>query len=251
MEGIYQTDVGQVRPHNEDNGAIVEDQIGQMLAFVADGMGGHQAGDLASLMAKEMLVDQWSENDSELFSPKDAEAWLLNTVEQVNEQIYQHSLTNKECEGMGTTLVAAIITKDFVSFSNVGDSRIYLFQEDILKQITEDHSLVQELVRSGQITAEEAMVHPRKNVVLRALGTEATVKVDVESLEWEEGSVLLLCSDGLTDKLSDEILQNMLQNEESLSLISNVLVKKANELGGEDNITLALVSNRSKGVDHE
>ncbi|MGJ9381359.1 Stp1/IreP family PP2C-type Ser/Thr phosphatase [Salipaludibacillus sp. CF4.18] len=251
MESIYQTDIGQVRAHNEDNGAVVEDQIGQTLALVADGMGGHQAGDLASLIAKELMVDKWSENRSELFSPKEAEVWLLNIVEKINEQIYQHSLTNKECEGMGTTLVAAILTKDFVTFSNVGDSRVYLFQENTLKQITEDHSLVQELVRSGQITREEAATHPRKNVVLQALGTEATVKVDVESLEWGDDAIILLCSDGLTDKLSDEVLASIIQNEKSLPIISNDMIKKANELGGEDNITLALVSNRSKGVDHE
>lgn len=247
MEGNFRTDIGKVRPHNEDNGAFAEGSFGQMLALVADGMGGHQAGDIASAMAKDAMLRYWQENTVQL-TPIDAEKWLLETVSKVNEELFDYSRKHSQCEGMGTTLVAAVCSEEFVTFSNVGDSRVYLLEEDTLKQLSEDHSLVQELVRSGQLTEEEAEHHPRKNVLLRALGTENKIEVDVKTIGWKTGSVLLLCSDGLTNKLSDQNIQNQLVIGQSLANVSEKLVEQANDNGGEDNITITLVRHQTKGV---
>ncbi|WP_416151000.1 Stp1/IreP family PP2C-type Ser/Thr phosphatase [Salipaludibacillus sp. HK11] len=247
MEGIFLTDIGKLRAHNEDNGGVVKDTTGQLLAFVADGMGGHQAGDVASAMAKEKLLNFWNENNEE-FNPKGAEKWLLDRVKTINDELFDYAQNNPNCEGMGTTLVAAVCSEEFVTYSNVGDSRVYLFEEETLKQMTDDHSLVRELVRSGQLTEEEAEHHPRKNVLLRALGTEKTIEVDVETISWKSGSALLLCSDGLTNKLSDLEIQDHLKTEDSIAKISDDLVKQANDYGGEDNITIALVRHETKEV---
>jgi len=249
MEGIFRTDIGKVRPHNEDNGAVAEGMYGQMLALVADGMGGHQAGDIASAMAKDGMLNYWHEI-TEPFTPEDAEKWLLKTVSKVNEELFDYSQNHPGCEGMGTTLVAAVCSEEFVTFSNVGDSRVYLFAEDELTQISEDHSLVRELVRSGQLSEEEAEHHPRKNVLLRALGTEQTIEVDIETISWKNGSILLLCSDGLTNKLSNQDIQNQLTIDQGLESISQKLLKQANDYGGEDNITITLVRHKTKDVNH-
>jgi serine/threonine protein phosphatase PrpC len=249
MEGIFRTDIGKVRPHNEDNGAVVKGEFGQMLALVADGMGGHQAGDIASAMAKDGMLKYWHEI-TEQFTPEVAEKWLLKTVSKVNEELFDYSQNHPGCEGMGTTLVAAVCSEDFVTFSNVGDSRVYLFAEDELKQMSEDHSLVRELVRSGQLSEEEAEHHPRKNVLLRALGTEQTIEVDVETIYWKNGAILLLCSDGLTNKLSNQDIENELATSQTLTDFSENLLKKANDFGGEDNITITLVRHETKDVNH-
>jgi len=249
MEGIFRTDIGKVRPHNEDNGAVAEGMYGQMLALVADGMGGHQAGDIASAMAKDGMLNYWHEI-TEPFTPEDAEKWLLKTVSKVNEELFDYSQNHPGCEGMGTTLVAAVCSEEFVTFSNVGDSRVYLFAEDELTQISEDHSLVRELVRSGQLSEEEAEHHPRKNVLLRALGTEQTIEVDIETISWKNGSILLLCSDGLTNKLSNQDIQNQLTIDQDLESVSQKLLKQANDYGGEDNITITLVRHKTKDVNH-
>ncbi|WP_199228149.1 Stp1/IreP family PP2C-type Ser/Thr phosphatase [Salipaludibacillus keqinensis] len=247
MEGIFRTDIGKLRAHNEDNGAVVENTLGQMLALVADGMGGHQAGDVASKMTRDGMVKHWNENNI-FFTPKDAERWLLETVTKVNQELYHYAQSNPQCEGMGTTLVAAICSDEFVTFSNVGDSRVYIYDDNKLKQMTDDHSLVGELVRTGQISESEAEHHPRKNVLLRALGTDNTIDVDVETISWKEGAILLLCSDGLTNKLSDQEIETRLNGDETISSISEHLVNQANDYGGEDNITITLVRHQAKDV---
>ncbi|SDY74224.1 protein phosphatase [Evansella caseinilytica] len=249
MDAVFRTDVGQLRPNNEDDGAFSTDDKGQMIVLVADGMGGHQAGDVASKMTKELIIKAWEENQT-TFSPKEAEKWLEDIINDVNGRIFTHAQENPECAGMGTTLVAAICNESFVSVAHVGDSRIYLKSGDEMRQITADHTLVGELVRSGQITRDEAMHHPRKNVILRALGTEDSIKTDINTIHWDSGSHLLLCSDGLTDKLLDAEINEQLSCEQTLEDIANQLIAMANERGGEDNVTLAIVrhSDPEKGV---
>ncbi|WP_280769038.1 Stp1/IreP family PP2C-type Ser/Thr phosphatase [Salipaludibacillus daqingensis] len=247
MEGIFRTDIGKLRAHNEDNGAISEGEVGQMLALVADGMGGHQAGDVASEMAKEAMLKHWQEISGH-FTPKEAEKWLLETVSKVNKELFSYSQSHPQCEGMGTTLVAALCSDEFVTYSNVGDSRVYLYEEEVLRQLSDDHSLVGELVRKGQLSEEEAEHHPRKNVLLRALGTEETIEVDVETVGWKNGSVLLLCSDGLTNKLSDQDIQSQIATNQPLETVAEKLVEQANDNGGEDNITISLVRHETKDV---
>ncbi|WP_026692079.1 Stp1/IreP family PP2C-type Ser/Thr phosphatase [Peribacillus kribbensis] len=240
MEAVFKTDRGKIRLHNEDNGGVFTNKDGSILAVVADGMGGHRAGDVASEMAISQLSELWKETGS-MTDPEEAEDWLRIHIVKVNDRIYQHSLANPECEGMGTTLVAAVCTKAYVMIAHVGDSRCYLLSQNSLRQLTEDHSLVNELVRCGQISKEDAEHHPRKNVLLRALGTEKNVEIDVSEHKISQGDVLILCSDGLTNKVNDSALQEIIESETVMELKSEELIRLANENGGEDNITLVLV----------
>ncbi|SET81099.1 protein phosphatase [Oceanobacillus limi] len=235
------TDRGQVRSHNEDSGGIFYKENGQLLAVIADGMGGHQAGDVASNMATSYIRDKWGQVDG-FTSPEQAEDWVGKVIEETNKSIYDHSLDKEECKGMGTTVVIALCTKEFFTIGHIGDSRCYFLDQHGFNQVTEDHSLVNALVQSGQITKEEAKQHPRKNVVLKALGTEANVESDVETRSWETGDKLLLCTDGLTDKVSDsEIHEYMKGLFDGLESTSQQLVDLANERGGEDNVSLIII----------
>lgn len=242
MEVAFKSDVGQIRSHNEDNGGYIYNQDGLLLTIVADGMGGHQAGDVASSMTIQILKEKWSET-ADLLTPTMIESWLMEAITDANALIYQHALENPQCQGMGTTLVAVVCTDHFVTYANIGDSRAYLMNGEMFTQKTEDHSLVNELVRSGQITTVEAEKHPRKNVLLRALGTEETIKVDIETIEWDEGSYLLLCTDGLSNKIKDEEMFNTLKKDLNLVEKITALIRVANERGGEDNISIALIYN--------
>ncbi|AZV42217.1 protein phosphatase [Peribacillus asahii] len=240
MRTIYRTDRGKVRQHNEDNGGVFINSTGIRLAIVADGMGGHRAGDVASTMTVDLLKKSWDEAGA-IETANEAEEWLRENITKVNEVLFQHAAENNECQGMGTTIVAAICTDKFASVANIGDSRCYLHNESGFKQVTEDHSLVNELVRTGQITKEDAEHHPRKNVLLRALGTELKVEMDIVTVMFEEEDILLLCSDGLSNKVSEQEMCNIVKNEHSLEEKATAFIDLANQYGGEDNITLVLV----------
>ena len=242
MKATFRTDRGRVRMHNEDQGGIFfrEDPSCMAFAVIADGMGGHKAGDVASEMTVSILKRAWEDTDLKE-TPASIESFLHEQIQFANSELYQHSLSHTECEGMGTTIVAALCTERTVTIVNVGDSRCYLFNEDGFKQVTEDHSLVNELVRSGQISKEDAEHHPRKNVILRALGTEANVEVDVRTIVFEEGDMILLCSDGLSDKLSETEIMEILKSGASLDEMADTFIQRANDNGGEDNITLAIL----------
>jgi PPM family protein phosphatase len=245
VKAVFRTDKGRIRSNNEDNGGTFVNKDGHYLAIVADGMGGHLAGEVASGMTISLLKDLW-ENTAGIKTADDAEKWLKDSIFQVNKSLFEHSLSNKECEGMGTTIEALIATEDFTTVAHVGDSRCYILNESGFKQITDDHTLVNELVRTGQITKEDAEHHPRKNVILRALGTEQDVKIDTKTIIFEEGDYLLLCSDGLSNKVSDEEMAGTLHSEVSLEEKADILVNLANEYGGEDNITLILLEFNDK-----
>lgn len=240
MKGQFMTDQGRVRNHNEDAGGLVLNKANQYLSVIADGMGGHQAGDVASQMATSIIEKEWLEME-EITNPEQAEEWLKTIIHQVNNQIYQKSISQKECQGMGTTVVMAICTADFTTVAHIGDSRCYMINEQGFNQITEDHSLVNELVRSGQISLEDAEHHPRKNVLLKALGTEEAIYPDIKTISWETGTKILLCSDGLSNKVSDNELKTFMENEESVEDMAKGLIALANERGGEDNISLVIV----------
>lgn len=240
LKAVFMTDQGRVRQHNEDAGGIFVNMDGNRLAIVADGMGGHRAGDVASEMTISQLKNEW-ENSNGILTAGDAESWLRSQITNVNSLLFNHAISNLECDGMGTTVVAAISTNRFVTIANIGDSRCYLLNESGFKQVTEDHSLVNELVRTGQISREDAEHHPRKNVLLRALGTEKAVEMDIKTIIFEEGDILLLCSDGLSNKVNEKEMSAILTNEEPLEHKAGTLISIANEKGGEDNITLAIV----------
>lgn len=240
MNGLFLTDRGQIRSHNEDAGGIFFNQSGDLLAVIADGMGGHQAGDVASQLATSLLQSKWQGAGTAL-GPEEVETWLRQSIKEINDEIYNYAEGREDCHGMGTTIVLAVCTESFISIAHIGDSRCYLYNEQGFNQITEDHSLVNELVKVGQITKAAADHHPRKNVLLKALGTEADVKADVRTIEWDEGDQLLLCSDGLSNKVPDEELGRQLAESENIEAAGSMLINLANERGGEDNISIAIV----------
>lgn len=239
MNQYFLTDQGKVRQHNEDAGGVFRNLDQQELSVVADGMGGHRAGDVASKMVKDYLSQKW-EKTKQILSRDDAQTWLKEVVIEANEKVFQYAENNPECSGMGTTVIAVMFASDFVAIAHIGDSRCYRFHNHELLQITDDHSLVNELVRTGQISREDAAFHPRKNVLIKALGTDLSVEPDILIAEWEEKDRLLICSDGLTNKISDKELALYLEKEDCLDNIGQELVSLANERGGEDNITLVL-----------
>jgi PPM family protein phosphatase len=240
VKTVFYTDKGKVRQHNEDSVDVFKNSHGDYLAVVADGMGGHRAGDVASQLVISTLKDMW-ENTDKFQTADQAENWLKTTINEVNQEVYSYSQSHTECEGMGTTLVGAICTSLFATIVNIGDSRGYILNENGFHQLTEDHTLVNELVRSGEISKEDAEHHPRKNVILRAIGTEATITMDIKTIMFEDDDVLLLCSDGLSNKVSEQEMKEILSNDDSLENKGEKLVHLANDYGGEDNITVLIV----------
>lgn len=244
MIGQFMTDRGRVRTHNEDSGGIYYNATQQLLAIIADGMGGHRAGDVASQMATEIIGEKWDEA-IHFTSPELVEKWLMNVLKEINQTILKKAQEKKGCQGMGTTVVISICTDEFVTIAHIGDSRCYMLDEHGFKQVTDDHSLVNELVRSGQISKDDAEHHPRKNVLLKALGTEENVLADIKTLEWEKGNKLLLCSDGLTNKVLDEELADYINQQKDIQNIGQDLIQLANERGGEDNVSLVIINHES------
>ncbi|WP_152656437.1 Stp1/IreP family PP2C-type Ser/Thr phosphatase [Oceanobacillus sp. CFH 90083] len=246
MKGLFLTHCGQVRNHNEDAGGVFENKSSQPIAVIADGMGGHQAGDVASMLAVENIKNRWEETER-VEHPDDMEQWFQQTIKATNEQIYQKSQENKQLEGMGTTLVAAAMVGNLLTIAHIGDSRLYIARGTQFEQLTEDHSFVNELVKRGEITEGDAEVHPYKNYIIRALGTDQEVDTDVKTLTWEAGDRLLLCSDGLSDKLSQTELAQFITADKGMDEIGQQLIDLANQRGGEDNISLILITHDGSG----
>ncbi|SFL47653.1 protein phosphatase [Paenibacillus sp. 1_12] len=239
------TDVGRVRLVNEDRAVVQEDINGVALAILADGMGGHQAGDIASQMAVDIIHEQLQTLTAEA-TVLERKSCLKDAVELANEKIFEFASQRENYHGMGTTVVVAMADEDTVVIGHVGDSRVYRINQSGIEQLTEDHSLVNVLVKSGQITREEAGHHPRRNVLTRALGTESTIEIDIQDLTWQQGDTLLLCSDGLSSLISSEqIAAPIHQAAGSLEEIAQQLVNEALTAGGDDNVTVVLVSNES------
>ena len=245
MEINFQTDIGRKRNTNQDFAGVFENKAGISLAVLADGMGGHQAGDIASQMAVNHLGERWSE--SEITEGDKAAQWLIQVIQEENELIYEKGQSVPEYAGMGTTIVSAVLLDQSFVLANIGDSRAYLVRDQMMTQLTEDHSLVNELVKSGEITREMAINHPRKNVLTRSLGMPKTVEVDVTNHAIEEGDYLLLCSDGLTNMVSEEMIQTVLISEIALQEKVATLISLANEAGGVDNITVLAIHFNKKG----
>ncbi len=240
MKTVFYTDKGKVRQLNEDSVGVFVNQHGDHLAVVADGMGGHRAGDVASQLTTSMLKELW-EKTERFHTADEAEIWLSTTIDHINNEVFSYSQSHSECEGMGTTLVGAICTSLFATIVNIGDSRGYILNENGFHQLTEDHTLVNELVRSGEISKEDAEHHPRKNVILRAIGTEAAISMDIKTIMFEDEDILLLCSDGLSNKVTEQEMKEILLNPLSLESKGEKLIHLANENGGEDNITVIIV----------
>ncbi|MDG5470241.1 Stp1/IreP family PP2C-type Ser/Thr phosphatase [Jeotgalibacillus sp. ET6] len=241
MQSAFISDQGKVRRLNEDAGGIYLHPQGHLLAVVADGMGGHRAGDVASKMAVNKIHELWMDSPA-IIKPVDAERWLQSSIENINENLHLYAKANKDCEGMGTTIVAAICTDEFVTIGNVGDSRGYIIsQARKIRQVTEDHSFVNALVQSGEITKQDAEHHPRKNLLLKSLGSDGLVKPSISTITIDDGNIILLCSDGLSNKLDEIILADTITQAISLNERASKMVDIANDNGGEDNITIAAV----------
>ncbi|WCN39037.1 Stp1/IreP family PP2C-type Ser/Thr phosphatase [Aneurinibacillus uraniidurans] len=247
MQSAIQTHIGCVRQTNEDSGRIQNYDDGWTLAIVADGMGGHQAGDVASQMAVESICEHMQFMHSEM-TPDERQRTLNEAIQAANQKILAYAAEHPECRGMGTTIVAALMNSQLGVLAHIGDSRIYRYSGGVLQQITSDHTLVNELLRNHQITQAEAANHPRRNILTRALGTDQTVKADFSILHWDEEDMLLLCSDGLSGKVSGEIIADILEGG-SLKQMAETLIAHALEAGGEDNITVILLRNQTEGVE--
>jgi protein phosphatase len=220
------SDTGRRRRRNEDNYVVAPP-----LFAVADGMGGAQAGEVASQLAASAL--EGGNSDA-----PDGPQRIDELIQEANRRIFDRASTDPSASGMGTTMTVALVEGMTVAIGHVGDSRAYLVRGDQMEQLTEDHSLVNELLKSGKLSEEEAQVHPQRSVITRAVGTDPDVDVDGFTIEAEEGDVFLICSDGLSDMVEDEeILEVLHQNREDLDKAVKALVAAANRGGGEDNIT--------------
>lgn len=237
MKSYVMTDIGRIRRVNQDYLFASDESVGNLpnLFIVADGMGGHNAGDYASRCAVEAVVQ--SVIESREFNPVRI---LRAAIQKANHEVYSQSMEREELRGMGTTMVAVTILGMYAYVANIGDSRLYVIGENI-HQITIDHSLVGEMVRMGQLTEEEGRLHPDKNIITRALGTEGHVKVDFFDVKLEEGNRLLLCSDGLSNMVKNEDICRIVLTCDETQDPARQLVDRANENGGKDNIAVIVI----------
>lgn len=240
METSYLTDPGKVRDHNEDSVIIIRNEKNEYLLAVADGMGGHKAGEVASSIAISHIGKRFRELGC-VGNKEDAINWIKEVVSEANVLIYRYTEENPESTGMGTTIVMSVLTEDFLLFGNIGDSSGYVVKNGKLHKITTDHTLVNLLVKSGELTPEEAKEHPRKNVLMKALGAQTTVEMDVFDVETDvEG--IFLCSDGLTNMLDDVQIEHVLNEELTAEEKVQKLIYKSNNRGGNDNISAAYLN---------
>ena len=237
MKSYCQTDVGRKRNMNQDFVYASEQPIGMLpnLFIVADGMGGHNAGDYASRCAVETMVD-YIENSME----KKPVRLLAGAVEAANTAICRKASEDRSMAGMGTTLVACCVDRDCLYVVNIGDSRLYLIDEE-MDQITRDHSLVEEMVQRGELTSEQARTHPEKNVITRAVGVKNSLKPDFFDVGLHPGDRVLLCSDGLTNMVEDAVIKQLVRQGPDLEQAGRSLIDTANENGGSDNISVILL----------
>ncbi len=246
LEVVRLSDVGQTRGHNED--AVASDvEIG--LVVLADGMGGYQAGEVASEIAVLTIVAELKETMPGLqpglfdhvFGMQAESQLVYDAVAQANESIYTVSQSQPQCAGMGTTLVVGLFTNNKILVGHIGDSRMYRLRDDEFSQITEDHSVLQEQIKCGLITPEQAKFSNNKNLVTRALGTAPTVELELHEYDVQVGDIYLLCSDGLSDLVEDEDIHLTLSTlSANLELAANQLIQMANDNGGKDNISVIL-----------
>ncbi len=249
MKVFFETNKGLMRENNEDN-FIVEEFERYSLFAVADGMGGHKAGEVASTIAIDVIREFFINNQGkDTFKPP---TFIIDSIELSNYKIREEAKTNPDYFGMGTTVTMAVLDKssDTIYIGNVGDSRAYLVRDGEIKQITTDHTYVNELLKDGEITLEEAKNHPKKNVITRALGGEEYVHADIFEIEFYENDIFLLCTDGLTTHVSDDKILEIIQKYGTRESVGK-LIKSANDSGGTDNITIIIVDNIIRGETYD
>lgn len=240
IETAYASSIGRIRKSNQDFVQVFKNKSDVTLAIVCDGMGGHQGGDVASTMAVSHLGHNFITTD--FSDAKMARKWVDVQLHSENETILKTADRFPDLNGMGTTIVLAFAFADSALIAHLGDSRAYIYTDGKFTQLTEDHSLVNELVKMGQITKEQAKHHPQKNIITQALGVSSTIEPEFTEINLNPTDIILLCTDGLTNSLSDPQIQQILATKDlSLKERCNKLINEANRLGGGDNITVCLV----------
>lgn len=245
MKSFYLTDVGKVRDHNEDNVVIIKNNNNETLMAVADGMGGHSAGEVASSLAIDYLVNSFNDSFNN-FDKVKAVNWLREKVVRINELIFDYVDKHPESKGMGTTLVISLITNDYILFGNIGDSSGFVLKDKALHKVTHDHTLVNLLMKAGKLTEEEAKDHPKKNVLMKALGANNPIDIDIFDCDTDITSILL-CSDGLTNMLDNSQIEEVLNDELEIEDKVIKLIRKSNNRGGTDNISIAYLDLKESG----
>ena len=240
MNVYSKTDIGLMRSSNQDYCKTGGLSDGSVWAVVCDGMGGANGGSTASRIAAETIAEQLKELYNIEKYHDDMEKLIKTAIAIANQRVYDMSLKVYSLSGMGTTVVAAVVKEEVVHIVHAGDSRAYLYENGSLTQITKDHSMVQELVDIGQITPEEARNHPNKNIITRALGTRENLKTDYNGVKFDKDSVLLICTDGLSNYLTDEDIAEFINKSRGDELVGR-LVEQAKMMGGSDNITVAVI----------
>ena len=241
MKISAKTDKGLVRSTNQDFYLAGELQNDVTWAVVCDGMGGAMGGNVASETAVKIISDKLTSGYHEGMNDNSIKHLIVSAVDAANASVHSKSVSDPALAGMGTTAVVAVVSSDSVYLAHVGDSRIYIISENSIVQLTTDHSVVQMMVDNGEISPEEAKEHPKKNVITRALGVEDTVRIDYSQEIFNEGDILLLCSDGLTNYVSDEDIMKICRENDRFAL-ADLLVEAANANGGGDNVTVVTVS---------
>lgn len=239
MKTFCLTDSGKVRSHNEDNLIILNNKCDEYMMAVADGMGGHKAGEVASGIAVNHLKEKFVSLDT-IGDKDNAIKWIRETVSEINNQIFDYTSKHIESKGMGTTLVICIYTKEYLLFGNIGDSSGFVLKDNKLFKVTKDHTLVNLLISTGELTPEDAKFHPKKNVLMKALGAVNPAEVDIFDVETNIDGILL-SSDGLTNMLNVEQIENVLKMELSIEDKVKKLITKSNNRGGTDNISVVLL----------
>ena len=248
VQYVLESDTGKKRKINEDRVAVLQRPDGLLLAVVADGMGGHNAGDVASSMTVDTLAEMFMEAGKDAFSSIDEKkSWLSLNIQKVNRMVYEYAENNPGCKGMGTTLIAALIEGQDCVMCHIGDSRAYVINGSI-EQVTRDHSYVNVLIDSGEISEEEAEAHPKKNWIVKALGTDPEIDGEILHFSTTALSYMLICSDGLSNKITKEEISSIILSEVPLSLKGEEMVNLANDMGGEDNISFVLLSLKDEEV---
>lgn len=248
LEYAFQTDIGKVRVVNEDSVGFIKNKNNLYLGLVADGIGGNQGGDVASAMITSHLGYLFENSNYKTI--EQAYMWLQRQLQVENDLLIQKGKQYTDLEGMGTTLVCLLAANKSCIIANIGDSRGYRFRNGKLIQITQDHSLVNALLKEGAITREEAQNHPQKNVIVRTLGINHDAQMDRYTLSVQPNDIFLLCTDGLSKLVSSQEITEILNTNDSLEQKCAMLVSKAREKGGTDNITVLLTTTR-KGGDPE
>lgn len=238
MEARFFTDIGVTRARNEDAGGVFINRTGQQLLLICDGMGGHNAGDVASQFVKEQL--QYRFEQENLIELSQAQEWLKRHLTEINHELYQLAHQDNAYQGMGTTIVAAIIYEEKIVIANIGDSRAYLINDRDFRQVTNDHTFVNHLVMAGELTKEEAAVHPQRNIITKVLGTDKRVYPDLFVYETKRYDMVMLSSDGLTDYVEESVIHQLLQQNKPLEAVGQELITAAIQSEVRDNVSCVI-----------